>query len=187
MVYDEKFWNKFTENNESNYNEEFAKFIRDLATSLRCQSVLEVGCNIGNDLMLFTDTIDVHGIDLNDNAIKKAKEKHPSFKFQKSAVIEIPYPDASMDFVFTHNVLNYVSDEEIPQAVKELFRVSNKYIINCESFEENESSIEKEDTAAKHRNMLKRWSDFKVKIISHVDMHEEIDPNKPRFTLVKKI
>jgi len=85
MVYDEKFWNKFTENNESNYNEEFAKFIHDLATSLRCQSVLEVGCNIGNDLMLFTDTIEVHGIDLNDNAIKKAKEKHPSFKFQKSA------------------------------------------------------------------------------------------------------
>lgn len=187
MVYDEKFWNKFTENNVSNYNEEFAKFIHDLATSLRCQSVLEVGCNIGNDLMLFTDTIDVHGIDLNDNAIKKAKEKHPSFKFQKSSVIEIPYPDASMDFVFTHNVLNYVSDDEMPQAVKELFRVSNKYIINCESFEENESSIEKEDTAVKHRNMLKRWSDFKVRIISHVDMHEEIDPNKPRFTLVKKI
>ncbi len=61
-----------------------------------------------------------------------------------------------MDFVFTHNVLNYVLDEEMPQAVNELFRVSNKYIVNCESFEENERSIEKEDTTAKHRNMLKR-------------------------------
>jgi len=73
------------------------------------------------------------------------------------------------------------------KAVNELFRVSNKYILNCELFEENESSMNIDETNAKYRNMLQRWSDFKVKIISHVDMHEEIDPKKTRFTLVRKI
>ncbi|NDB52346.1 MAG: class I SAM-dependent methyltransferase, partial [Nitrosopumilaceae archaeon] len=28
---------------------------------------------------------------------------------------------------------------------------------------------------------------YKVKIISNVDMHEEIDPKKSRFTLLRKI
>ena len=37
------------------------------------------------------------------------------------------------------------------------------------------------------RNVYKKWLDFQVKIISDVDMHEDIEPKKPRFTLVKKI
>ena len=187
MAHDVEFWNKFTENNKSNYNEEFAKFIRDLATSLKSQSVLEVGCNIGNDLKLFPETIEVHGIDPNENAISKAKEKQPTFKFQKGSITKIPLPDNSIDFVFTHNVLNYVPDEEMEQALKELFRVANKYILNCESFDEKETAIENENTFAKNRYMLNRWKDFKVKIISDVDMHEDIDSKKPRFTLIRKI
>ncbi len=186
-MYDTDFWNKYTEDDEANYNEEFAKFISNLALSLKAKNVLEVGCNTGNDLRVFSDDFEVHGIDLNENAIEKAKKKLSSFKFQRASVIDIPYSDSSIDFVFTHNVLNYITDDEMPKAVNELFRVSNKYILNCELFEENESSMNNDETNAKYRNMLKRWSDFKVKIISHVDMHEEIDPKKTRFTLVKKI
>jgi hypothetical protein len=83
--------------------------------------------------------------------------------------------------------LNYVPDEEMEQALKELFRVANKYILNCESFDEKETAMENENTFAKNRYMLNRWKDFKVKIISDVDMHEDIDSKKPRFTLVRKI
>jgi len=186
-MYDTDFWNKYTKDDEANYNEEFAKFIRDLALSLKAKNVLEVGCNTGNDLRAFSEDFEVHGIDLNENAIEKAKKKLSSFKFQKASVIDIPFSDSSIDFVFTHNVLNYITDDEMQKAVNELFRVSNKYILNCELFEENESSMNIDETNAKYRNMLKRWSDFKVKIISHVDMHEEIDPKKTRFTLVRKI
>ncbi len=186
-MYDKDFWNKYTEEDEANYNEEFAKFIRDLALSLKAKNVLEVGCNTGNDLRAFPEDFEVHGIDLNQNAIEKAKKKLSTFKFQKASVTDIPYPDSSIDFVFTHNFLNYITDDEMLKAVNELFRVSNKYILNCELFEESESLMKNEETNAKYRNMLKRWSDFKVKIISHVDMHEDIDPKKPRFTLVRKI
>jgi Fe-S-cluster formation regulator IscX/YfhJ len=35
--------------------------------------------------------------------------------------------------------------------------------------------------------MQKRWSGYKVKIVSNVDMHEEIDPDKSRFTLLRKL
>ena len=186
MEYDIEFWNKYTIDNESKINEEFSKFIKDLATSLRSNSVLEVGCNVGNDLRSFPNDFDVKGIDLNDKALDFAKKKYPSFKFQKGSIFELPYDDSSIDFVFTHNVLNYIQEDEIDKAINELYRVSKKYILNCELFDENESPIEGMNKAWK-RNVYKRWLNFGVKIISHVDMHEDIEPNKPRFTLVRKI
>lgn len=186
LEYDIDYWNKYTDDNESKYNEEFSKFIRDLATSLRANNVLEVGCNSGNDLRSFPNDFDVHGVDLNDHALDIAKKKLPSFKFQNGSIIDLPYEESSIDFVFTHYVLNYISENEIDKAIKELYRVSKKYILNCELYDENESPIDGNSKLWK-RNIYKRWVNFQVKIISHVDMHEDIEPNKPRFTLVRKI
>ena len=65
-----------------------------------------------------------------------------------------------------------------------MYRVAKRYIVNFESFDESESKI---DDVFRKRNMLKRWSNYKVKIISDVDMHEDIEPEKIRFTLLKKL
>ena len=43
MTYNKEFWDKYTEENEARYNEEFAKFTKDLAISLRCTSVWKLG------------------------------------------------------------------------------------------------------------------------------------------------
>ena len=186
MEYDINYWNKYTDENKSNYNAEFAKFICDLATSLRANNVLEVGCNTGNDLQGFSENLEVRGLDLNEHALDTARQRFPSFKFENGSITELPYRDSSIDFVFTHNVLNYIPEKEMDKAINELYRVSRKYILNCELFDENESTINDTDTSWK-RNVYKRWLNFKVKIISDVDMHEDIEPQKPRFTLVRKI
>jgi len=60
MNYDKGFWDNYAKENESRYNEEFAKFIRDLVVSLRCTNVLEIGCGTGIDLRLFPDTFEVN-------------------------------------------------------------------------------------------------------------------------------
>ena len=181
-----EYWNQYTENSDLNYNEEIAKFIRDLATSLRAQNVLEIGCNSGNDLKLFSKDFDVSGIDSNESAIRKANQDLP-FKFKVSSITELPFEDSSFDFVFTRNVLNYIDDSNMEKSVNELFRVSRKYILNVEFFSENESQLQDVPIPMWGRNMYKRWLNFKVKIISNVDMHEEIDPKKSKFTLVRKI
>ena len=186
MEYDIDFWNKYTDENKLFDKNEFAKFIRDLATSLRASSVLEVGCNSGNDLKEFPDDFVVSGIDLNDRALDIARQKFPSFEFKNGSILKIPFEDSSIDFVFTHYLLNYIPENEIENAIKELFRVSGKYILTCELYDENEIPLN-ESTKAWTRNIYKRWLNFQVKIISDVDMHEDIEPKKPRFTLVKKI
>lgn len=184
MNYDKEFWDKYADENETRYNEEFAKFTRDLATSLRCTSVLEIGCGTGVDLRLFPDTFEIHGIDLNDYALQIAKEKFPSASFKIGGITDLPFEDSSIDFIFTHKLLNYLDDDTLEKGIAEMYRVAGKYIMNCEKFDENEQQI---DENQKFRNVYKRWINYQVKIVSNVDMHEDIEPEKNRFTLVKKI
>ena len=107
MQYDEEFWNNYADENESRYNEEFSKYVKDLARSLPgVQSILEIGCGTGIDLRLFPDTFQLHGIDLNEHALKIAKEKLSIANFQKGDITELPFEDSSIDFVFTHGLMN---------------------------------------------------------------------------------
>ena len=106
MSYNKEFWDKYADENEKRYNEEFAKYTKDLATSLKCTSILEVGCGTGIDLRLFTDEYQIHGIDLNDNALDIAKKKLPSGNFKKGSITDLPFEDSSIDFIFTHQILN---------------------------------------------------------------------------------
>ena len=184
MVYDKDFWDKYASENEAKYNEEFAKFVRDLASSLHCNSVLEIGCGTGIDLRLFPESVLVFGIDLNDMALDIANKKIPKGIFKKGTISELPFEDSSIDFVFTHQLLNYLDDQTLEKGISEMYRVARKYIMNCEKFEESEKEITDNQ---KYRNMKKWWMNHNVKIVSNVDMHEEIDPDKSRFTLLKKL
>lgn len=188
MDYDIHFWNKWTNENEAIVNDELSRFIHGLVLSLHVQKVLEVGCNVGNNLKHFPENFDVHGIDLNAYSLEKAREKRPSFKFTDGSILDIPLRDSEVDFVFTRSVLNYVPQNDMKKAIDELWRVSSKYIMNIEIYGEDGKEIQSTNQDNSwYRNMKKWWSEFDVKIISHVDMHEEIDPCKTRFTLIKKI
>ncbi len=184
MEHNKEFWDKYADENESRNNDEFTKFLTDLVRSLHCTSVLEIGCGTGIDLRKFDDSFEIHGVDLNDHALELAKRNIPTGKFYKENITKLPFEDASVDFVFTHKLLNYLDDETLDKGVSEMFRVSKKYIVNCELFGENEETINDE---IKLRNMLKRWLDYKVKVVSNVNMHEEIEPEQVRFTLLRKL
>ena len=184
MDYNEEFWNKYADENESRDNEEFTKFLTDLARSLHCTSVLEIGCGTGIDLRRFDDSFEIHGVDLNEHALELAKKNVPNGKFYKENITKLPFDDASIDFIFTHKLLNYLDDETLDSGVNEMFRVAKRYIVNCELFGEDETIINNE---MKHRNMLKRWLNYKVKVVSNVNMHEDIEPEQARFTLLRKI
>ena len=184
MTYDEEFWNRYAQDNESRYNIEFAKFTRDLAVSLHCSSVLEIGCGTGIDLRLFPDTFDIHGIDLNNTALDIARTKMPNVHFEIGSIADLPFEDSEIDFVFTHQLLNYLDDQTLDAGTSEMLRVAKRYIMNCEKFAESETSI---DEHHKYRNMKNRWMNYNVKIISNVNMHKEIEPDEARFTLIKKL
>ena len=184
LNYDEGFWDKYADKNESRSNEEFTKFMTNLARSLHCTSILEIGCGTGIDLRKFDDSFEIHGVDLNEHALGIARKKMPKAKFYKKDITKLPFEDASVDFIFTHKLLNYLDDETLDNGVSEMFRVAKRYIVNCELFGESEEKI---DNEMRYRNMLKRWLNYKVKVVSNVNMHEEIEPEQVRFTLLRKL
>ena len=184
LNYDKEFWNKYADENESRNNEEFTKFLTDLARSLHCTSILEIGCGTGVDLRKFDDSFEIHGVDLNEHALELARKNIPKGKFHRENITKLPFEDASVDFIFTHKLLNYLDDDTLDKGVSEMFRVAKKYIVNCELFGETEDVINDE---MKFRNMLKRWLNYKVKVVSNVNMHEEIEPEQVRFTLLRKL
>ena len=184
LDYDEKFWNKYADENESRNNDEFTKFLTNLARSLHCASVLEIGCGTGIDLRKFDDSFEMHGVDLNEHALELAKGNISKARFYKESITKLPFEDSSIDFVFTHKLLNYLDDETVDEGVSEMFRVAKKYVLNCELFGETEEKI---DDEMKFRNMLKRWLNYKVRVVSNVNMHEDIEPEQVRFTLLRKL
>jgi len=166
-------------------SEEFSKYVRDLANSLPgVQSVLEIGCGTGIDLRLFSDSFQLFGIDLNEHALEIAKEKLSSVNFQKGDITKLPFEDSTMDFVFTHGLMNYLEDDILEKGIAEMFRVSKKWIMHCEKYEKTEKQI---DENHKFRNMGEKWLDYKIKFVSDVDLHEDYGQDQTRFTLLKKI
>lgn len=184
MKYNREFWDVYADENESRYNKEFAKFVRDLASSLRCSSVLEIGCGTGIDLRLFPETFEVYGVDLNDKALTIARQSYGQGDFRNGDISSLPFEDSSVDFVFTHRLLNYLDDPTLEKGISEMYRVASRYIMNCELYAESEGQINED---SRFRNMYRWWLDYKVKVVSNVDMHEDIEPDKARFTLLRKL
>jgi len=185
MQYNEEFWNKYADENESRYNEEFSKYISDLSSSLPgVQSILEIGCGTGIDLKLFSDSFQLYGIDLNNHALEMGRKQLPNVNFQKGDITKLPFDDSSIDFVFTHGLMNYLDDDVLEKGIAEMFRVSKKWIMHCEKYEKMEKQI---DENHKFRNMGEKWLDYKIKFVSDVDLHEDYGQDQTRFTLLKKV
>ena len=96
-------------------------------------SLLEVGCGPGPNLaniIINHKGKQVGGIDLNEDAIKLAKETFKGAFLKVGSVEDIMMSDNSSDVILTDMTLIYVG--RINQAIKEIKRVARRYIILCE-------------------------------------------------------
>ena len=153
MSYDREFWDNYAKENESRYNEEFAKFIRDLAVSLRCKSILEIGCGTGVDLRLFPDTLDVHGVDLNDLALDMAKKKNPTYQTFVADSLMLPLRSGSVDCIISIAVVHHFSTDSLRiQAISEFHRVlrtGGRCLIYVWAYEQEHKKFQQQDVFVK--------------------------------------
>jgi ubiquinone/menaquinone biosynthesis C-methylase UbiE len=188
MGYDEKLWKRYTDENMEKIQDDQSKFIYFLSVALGAKRICEAGCNIGNNLSHFPRNCDVYGFDMSDYALEKARKRYPSFKFEVGNMNVIPFDDSFFDLVFTRGVLIHVPSTEIDVGLKELTRVSKKWIMNLEYFGKDGEMIKwsRGDDLLWYRNMKERWSKFDVEIVCDADIPQEIDPGRVRLTLVRK-
>lgn len=89
--------------------------------------LLDFGCGDGNSCIYFRkhfENINISGIDVSEESIKKAKEKNiPHADFKAFNGLEIPYPDNTFDIVFTSMVFHHIGHSLHNEILQEIYRV----------------------------------------------------------------
>lgn len=116
------------------------RFVGDLDRSL---SILEVGCNAGNQLLCLHEMgfTRLSGLELQSDALTQARARVPSAGLKQGSAFELPYPDMSFDLVFTSGVLIHIAPTDLPVVLREIHRVSRRYVWGFEYYEKDLAEI----------------------------------------------
>lgn len=109
--------------------------------------ILEIGCNVGNQLRLLQDMgyKNLYGIELQDYAVQKSKELTRGINIIQGVGDDIPFRDNYFDLVFTSGVLIHIPPQLIKHTMREIYRVSKRYIWGFEYFSKEYIEVEYRD------------------------------------------
>lgn len=97
---------------------------------------LEVGCNVGNQLLLLQAQgyTQLTGIDLQSYALASARSRLKDVGLEQGSALALPFEDGAFDVVLTSGVLIHIAPDDLPQAMKEIHRCARHYIWGAEYF-----------------------------------------------------
>jgi len=108
-------------------------------------SVLECGCNVGLALRGLSNisNAELKAVEPNAKARAKAQAANVTAKenIVDGSVQDLPFEDASVDLAFTSGVLIHVAPSDLDDAMRELGRVSRKYVLMIEYYSKELSEI----------------------------------------------
>src|SRR3989338_9499375 len=108
----------------------FYSSLISLAKFLKAESILDAGCGEGFTMdKLLKEKVGkkIEGIEYSKNSIFLSKKLYPYLTIRQGSVYELPYKENSFDLVICTEVLEHL--EEPAKALKEILRVSKKYLI----------------------------------------------------------
>lgn len=117
-------------------------FWRAILEETEAQSVLEVGCGIGGNLSHMLHVPTLYGVDVHQPSLDKAKENtNGKAKLYKGSATALPFPQRSIELVFTAGLLIHVAQDALQRVMKELGRVSSKYVLLVEYMDTHRREI----------------------------------------------
>jgi pseudaminic acid biosynthesis-associated methylase len=99
--------------------------------------VLEVGCNVGLQLMLLhmvNPGLELYGVEPQDYARTTGQALHKEIRFIAGSAFQLPFEDDFFDVVMTNVVLIHIHPKDLATALREIHRVSRRYIFLHEYF-----------------------------------------------------
>ncbi|WP_417826641.1 pseudaminic acid biosynthesis-associated methylase [Thalassospira povalilytica] len=107
--------------------------------------ILEVGSNIGNNLraLRLLSGAQIFALEPNSEARKILVEDNvlPQEYVFEGVADMLPFEDSSIDLVFTSGVLIHIHPNDLERSMREIHRVSGKYIVCIEYFSDKPEAI----------------------------------------------
>lgn len=113
-----------------------AFFSRVLTRTHKIQSVLELGSNIGLNLMALRQllpTAKLSAVEINEKAASELRANLPDVDLHLSSILGFQ-PDTTWDLVFTKGVLIHIDPTMLPIVYKLIHRASSRYILVSEYY-----------------------------------------------------
>lgn len=109
---------------------------RFLADVPKNAPILEVGCNLGNQLLALQQMgfTNLYGIEIITEIVKQSRSRLPSAKISEGSALQIPFPDGYFDLVFTAGVLIHIAPSDLRIAMSEMRRCSKTWIWGSEYY-----------------------------------------------------
>ena len=100
--------------------------------------ILEVGCNIGNQLEVLQSQgfKNLYGVELQPYAVERAKGRTQGINIIQGSAFDIPFKDNYFDMVFTSGVLIHIAYADLGKVMDEIYRCTKKYIWGLEYYED---------------------------------------------------
>jgi len=110
-----------------------SRFLGDLPRDIR---ILEVGCNVGNQLRVLQGMgfKNLYGVELQWYAVEQAKQRTQNIDIIQGSAFDIPFRDGYFDLVYTSGVLIHFTDRDIGLVFDEICRCTKKYVWALEYF-----------------------------------------------------
>jgi SAM-dependent methyltransferase len=89
--------------------------------------VLDIGCGVGlTDRHLAKHFKNLHGVDVEEDVVKKARKYNPSVNYRLYNSSVLPHDDNTIDLVFAINVMHHIPPAGWNNFIAEMFRVTKK-------------------------------------------------------------
>ena len=117
-----------------------SEFMDGLDRNIR---ILEVGCNVGQQLCLLQEAgfKNLYGIEVQAYAVEKSKSKTKNINIIQGSGFDIPFKDGYFDLVYTCGVLIHIHPNDLKKIMGEMHRVTSQYVWGFEYHDEETKQI----------------------------------------------
>lgn len=154
--------------------------------------ILEIGCNIGNQLKLLQAMgfSDLWGIEISMEAFELAKTNTKNINVVRCSAFDIPFKDNYFDLVFTSGVLIHINPNDLKLIMDNIYRLSKIWIWGFEYYADELTALSyrgKEGLMWKN-NFLKYYMERypNLKIIREKKLKYSSNENIDQMFLLKK-
>ena len=145
-----------------------ALFGRILARVQHLQEVLELGSNIGLNLMALAHLLPkakLSAVEINLKAAAQLRAELPEVDLHVASIVDFR-PERTWELVFTKGVLIHIDPAQLPIVYDLMYRASSRYLLICEYYNPSPTELEYRGHAGKlfkrdfAGNLLERFSDL---------------------------